>query len=345
MSAQDNANKALDDQTKALLDLPGHGPTLGQDTLKLLHMITHGADYIITHPLESVGNALSTLAALLTGNGRAANNASARLIGWAQNNPIKALRAYVNRWVTFLASSINAIEAQLVRDFPRYLKAAESYAARLVGVERRQRQKALRREHAAMLAHVRAALQTVQREAASGYSAADRQRQPVIDRVAADIVTRLPVVRELVGKIVTGAIDLAEIDDPLIRFVVVKALGELVSHLGIERPLGALLESLLAPLLRDGRPRDLHDVIEALGSRLTAVEGMWATFMHDGGPEILQAGEEWKGLTSATTDALLLGFFAQEALDPDAWAAEISDTLGALVADTMTGVSDMIRAL
>lgn len=311
---------------------------------KLLRTIASGADYMLTHPVQDLTNALGIISGLLTGNGRAATNALGRLGAWNQRSVVPSIKAWVRLQLRLLFAQVLSLLARVDGQIIHAEQIAERYARQLVGVERRQRRRAIKVEHAQMLAHVRAALQTVQRQAVSGYKLGIHTQQPVIIRLADDIAARLPVVRELVGKIVAGAIDLAEIDDPLLRLVVSRALIDLIDHLGIEKPAGQLLQSLLGNLLGSGVPHDLTQVIADLGQRITSVEQDWSQFMIDGGPEILQAGEGWKSLTSLLTDAGLLTFFGMQVADPSGWATAISDTLGVLVADTMTAAADLIRS-
>lgn len=299
----------------------------------------HSFVYMLTHPLSDLENQAAILAGLFTGNHEATWNAFYRLIGWNQTNVINPqlspIRYLITRILATIKTAITALRAWVTGQ----LRSLRAWVMHLIRHERRARRRAdARVEHyARQLA--RHGLAVVQREAASAYKQATPAHTNVIEHLAADLVTRDPLVRDLVSKLVAGAIDLAEIDDPLLRIGLSFIMKEVINRLGIEKPAGELLNSLLASLLGDGQPKNLHAVILAICNRLSGVEGQWATFMQDGGPEILQAGEQWANITSLTSDAALLGFFGLMVADPAGWARDVSDVAGPIVGGAIDGIS------
>lgn len=241
-------------------------------------------------------------------------------------------------------------EAQLRRDFRYlirliYVSTAEVLALAYAAV-RRERQA---REHAVGLAEQRArrearyVLQTVQREAASGYRTGYDGRVTLIQHLLNLAVTRDPVLRDLVNGAIRGLLDFASVDDPVARWALQFALRDIIDRLGIDRGIGDLTASLLAPIIGEPRPHDLNAVIMDISQRLGALEGQWAKFFDDGGAQVEQAGSSWRDMTSLAADAGVLAFVAQGVLDPHAWASEISATLGALGNDTAAGIADLVR--
>ena len=194
-----------------------------------------------------------------------------------------------------------------------------------------------------MLKAVAACLATVQTEAASGYKAGNRQRVSAITRITDDLASRNPVLRDLLSRTVTALLDLLAIDDPLLRLALSVLLKQVISRLGVDRVAGDLLASLIGPLAAGRDPRNLHDVADDLAARVSALEGAWARYMADGGPELDQAGRQWKELASWEMDAALLAFFGLAVADPGAWARDVADTAGTLADDTIRAVSGLIR--
>lgn len=241
-------------------------------------------------------------------------------------------------------------DAQLRRDFRYlvrliYVTTAEVLALAYAAVRRERHA----RQHAVGVAEQRArqearyVLQTVQREAASGYRTGYDGRVTLIQRLLDLVVTRDPVLRDAVNVAIRGLLDFASVDDPVARWALQFALRDIVDRLGIDRGIGDLTAALLAPLIGEPKPKDLHDVIMDISQRLGAVERQWATFFDDGGAQVEQAGSSWRDMTSLAADAGVLAFVAQGVLDPHAWASEISGTLGALANDTAAGIADLVR--
>lgn len=245
---------------------------------------------------------------------------------------IAALKAWTAFWLTREYFLMLSLFAQ-----------AKAYAYRLVALERQQRIAAVNAEHAAMLRAVAQCLATVQAEAASGYKAGNTQRASVIAKIADDLANRNPVIRALVKDLVTGLLDLLAVDNPLLRLALSVVLREIIGRLGVDRVAGDLLGALMAPLLGNPNPGNLHDVTDDLARRVSALEAQWARYMTDGGPELDQAGRQYKSIASAGAQLALLAFFGLAVAAPDAWARDVADTAGTLVSDTIDGVSTLIR--
>lgn len=249
-----------------------------------------------------------------------------------------------------LTRQLRQFEAYTLATFARFWRviwanyeAALAYTRLMVQFERNQRIAADRAEHAAMLKAVAAALATVQRQASSGYNSETRARLSVVGRLLDDLAARQPEVRGLVALLVRAVFDLEEIDNPVLRLGIAKLLGELVTRLGVERATGDLIARLLGPWIGGARPRDLYGTERDTAARLNALEAQWAEFMTDGGPEVEQAGREWKAITGIAADAAILGVFGLAVADPAAWARGVADTIGTAGNATLDGVIRLMR--
>lgn len=184
---------------------------------------------------------------------------------------------------------------------------------------------------------------TIEREAASGYAISQSDRANLIVKLLEFAGVRVPGVQALVGDLTTGILDLATIEDPVLRFTLGFLIKHLIDRMGIERPLGHLIDDLLAPILGDPKPHDLHDVIADIAKRLGAMEGQWATFFGDGGSEVEQAGRDWQAITSAATSLAIVAFTADAVVNPDGWARDIQATIGTAASDLATAATALFR--
>ncbi len=265
-----------------------------------------------------------------------------RLEQWITVTVPRMIRRELNRGLAQLrrwtANRIRYLEKLIWR--VHYLDV--TYALNLFAHERRDRERADRRDLAESRALVKALHQHIEREAVSGYKASKSQRLDLIQRVADLIVTNDPIVKRLVKDLVSGILDLAAIDDPLARIALGFVVKQVIDRLGIDKPIGDLLRSLLAPLLGAPKPHDLPSVIADICMRLDGLEGNWADFMAAGGPEVEQAGREWKDLVNPAIDIGILAFWGLAAAEPNAWATGVADTIGVVLGDTLTSAVDLI---
>lgn len=220
--------------------------------------------------------------------------------------------------------------------------AARRYAQQLTAAEHKAMVTAVTAEHKAMLAGLRATLAEVQKEAASGYNSGTPDRKSVIQKLLDDLIITTPAVKGLVSDLAGLIIDIDTIDNPLARWAIQKLLAEVISKLGVEKVAGDLLQRLIGPLAGQPKATGLYDVAKDVAQRLTALEDQWAEFMTDGGPDVEQAGREWKDLGSLATDTALLAFLGLAVADPGAWATGIADTAGPVADGAMTGIADLL---
>lgn len=257
---------------------------------------------------------------------------------------------WIMPWVRYLERQLAAQAAREARDVRMLiaddiegLREAEAYTDHLVSIEHRLMLAAVLAEHAQMLAQIKALHQAIEAEAASGYSGGQGHRLGTITGILGDIAARNPAARAIVSTLIKDALDLAGVEDPLARIAIGLLLKEVTGKAGVDAAAGDLVSRLLGAAAAEGHPKNLHDVIRALDARLSSVEDQWAEFMRRGGPEVMQAGDDWKAVTGLAADSAILATFALSVADPRAWAAGISDTLGVVTADTITAVSALLR--
>jgi hypothetical protein len=266
-----------------------------------------------------------------------------RIWRWIWFRQVLPTKNYLYRLISLERVWRLAADRRLTALIHYYFIASMQYAYFWVQRERVWRLAAVAAARAYSVQLVKAALATVQREAADGYNSQTAQRKSVIETIADDLAVRNPVLKSAISDLVKLALDAAEIDDPLLRAAIAVSLRQVVDRLGVDKVMGSLLGALIDDITGGGPPATLQAVTADIAVRLGQLEGDWAGFMTAGGPEIEQAGNAWKGWAGVLGDATLIAFFTQAVTDPAGWAAEVNDTAGAIVNTTFTAVADLIR--
>lgn len=329
----------------ALTGLPGDVAAALEKTWHYITNVHNALSWIVGYPqLRAVLHFLYGISALHAAQA-AIERALHDLARWVWITWLRPGFARLNRRISALAAWARLMFARTWLQMHRLYLASLAYTRKLVGIERAARIKADQAEHAAMLRAVAACLATVQREASSGYNAGTRARLSIVAQLLHDLADRTPAVRGLVSLLVKAVFDLETVDNPVLRFGISKLLSELIGHLGVDKATGDLIGRLLGPFTGGGQPTDLHGTEKAVADRLTALEQQWADFMTAGGPEVEQAGREWKDLTGIAADTAILGMAGLAVADPQAWATGVADTIGVAGNDTLDAVIHLISDL
>ena len=277
-------------------------------------------DYAMSHPLTELLNGLALWAAIVTGNHQAELNAIVRIDPWITRHRVLPLRAQVLLWLRQLEARIAYLFAQAYLYINLKFRQAEAYTRQLVAAE-----------HKDMLTHFAEAeryafLQAltrkkeIEQEAADAYNAHLGNRLGLADRLAGIIASHNPAERAVIKVITEGIADLALVENPVARLALGFAIRELINHLAVDKVAAQLLNDLLGPVLGTPRSHGVADTVNGLSARLEAVERQWAGFMDHGGPEVEQAGSDWKEMDGLVTDTALLAFIAATIADPSAAA-------------------------
>lgn len=270
-------------------------------------------------------------------------NAIRRIASWIWGKQVNPVRLNLLKRLAALQALLHQWVVKLITMIVTYYVASIRYTNQQVGLERKYRLAdiAITRKYAVSL--VKGALATVQRQASDGYNSQTRQRESIIAKIADDLAVRNPVLKTAITDLIKLALDAAEVDDPVLRLALSKALQEVIDRLGVDKVMGEFLSTLIGQLTGTRPPDTLQGVTADIAARLTALENQWADFMASGGPEVEEAGGDWKKYASIAGDLALVAFFAQAVADPNGWAREVNDTAGAVVNGTFTAVADLIK--
>lgn len=251
--------------------------------------------------------------------------------GWVHNEKANRMRA------------VKSLRRYMIRLIYVTTQTVLTIALRATRAEKRNREYAVRHAEAKLLAKIRAVHGTIEREAMSAYRTDDDQRKTLIVRLLDFAVLRNPALKDIVGTITKGVLDIFEVEDPLLRIALGFLVKQVIDRLGIDKAIGVMIDDLLAPVLGKPKPKGLHDVIQDICERLDALEEQCATFFEDGGADVEAAGKDWQRITSIAGSAAIVAFTAQAVVDPSAWAKEISSTVGAIANGTATRAAELFK--
>lgn len=168
---------------------------------------------------------------------------------------------------------------------------------------------------------------TIDNRAAAGYDPTLRARGSALQKLLDTVVAHEPAVAGLVSNLAKFLIELAGVEDPVVRIAAQLVLKQVIDRLGLDSALHAMLGDLVGGIFGGGQPKSLQAIMGDIGNRLDALESNQA--------ELAPLAPEADNLHEMGTlifDAALLGYFVAAVADPVATA---DDT--AAVIDTVAG--------
>lgn len=218
----------------------------------------------------------------------------------------------------------------------------ERHTDLLVGQERQARIADIASARAYTRALTTQLHQAIEQEAVAGYKAGQGVRTTLVQQLAQDLNVR-GLLDTVTTRLLVGAIDaVMTIEDPALSAVANRIITTIIKKTGLGPALADLISKLITPGAGGAAPKDLTGVVADITHRLGVIEDWISAFMLDGGPEIEDAGKQWKTINSLVVDAALLAFFTQAVASPDVWATEVSDTVGTLANDTIGRIINLI---
>lgn len=189
---------------------------------------------------------------------------------------------------------------------------------------------------ASVLTYAQSIPSTIDQRAAAGYDPTLRARGNLVQRILDTAVAHDPLVADLVSKLATFIIDLAGVEDPVLRIAAQLVLKQVIDRLGLDSTLHAMLGDLIGGILGGGQPTTITTIMGDIGNRLDALEETTAALS-----PLAPEADDLHELGTVVFDLALLGYFVAAVADPVATA---NDTVTAL--DAVTGpLLAPIRAL
>jgi hypothetical protein len=196
---------------------------------------------------------------------------------------------------------------------------------------------------AALTAQVNTVLQYAQSlpalvddRAASGYDPTLRDRGGLLQKLIDTAIAHDPAVASLVGKLATMIIDLAGVEDPVLRVAAQLILKQVIDRFGLDTALHQMLGDLLGSIIGGGQPKTLQAVTADIGNRLDTLEGSVASLA-----PLAPEADDLHTMGTLIFDAALLGYVTAAIADP---VAAANDTVNVL-APVTTPLLAPLRAL
>lgn len=167
---------------------------------------------------------------------------------------------------------------------------------------------------------------TIDNRAAAGYDPTLRARGTALQKLLDTVVAHDPAVAGLVSNLAKFLVDLAGIDDPVLKIAAQLVLKQVIDRLGLDSALHAMLSDLVGSILGGGQPKTLQDIMADIGNRLDSLES--------GQSELAPLAPEADNLHEMGTlifDAALLAYLAAAVAAPQATA---DDTVAVFAAIT-----------
>ena len=176
----------------------------------------------------------------------------------------------------------------------------------------------------------------VDTRAANGYDPTLRARATLLTRLLDTVTAHDPAMAGLVSQLAKLIIDLAGVEDPVLKIAAQLVLKQVIDHLGVDTALQAMLSDLLGGIIGGGQPKTLQDITADIGHRLDALEAGQAALS-----PLAPEADNLHELGTLIFDASLLGYLTAAVVDPVSTA---DDTVG-VFAPVTTPLLEPVRVL
>ena len=299
--------------------------------------------YICTAALQPAISALTTALGVTGIALQQLYNAISRVPQWMWHNMIAPAIAQLNARIDFAIALAVLLVTQLRQELNKDIFWLKVWVVVLWDTETKARIKDVAAARQYALDLTKALHQTIENEAASGYRRGKGDRGGPLAAIIADLHLR-GLISAAVNKVLVDAVKvLVATESPALAAVVTRVLAAVIKRTGIASDLGNYLYGLIIPGQGGPDPKDLPSVLSDVSHRLGAIEDWITGFMLDGGPEVKEAGREWKAISSLAVDAGLLAFFGQAVVAPEAWAREVADTVGVVANDGIAAIVKLVH--
>jgi hypothetical protein len=321
----------------------GDVETVLQDLWSYITAVYSGLGWIVLALIDPgmaiVALALQSMLQVVQG----LRNAIDRMPWWIDTYMIQPVRATLQIEIVILQLWTQVHLAELQNLVMVLHLVEERHTDTMVAQEAQQRAAAVTAARAYALALNNQLHQAIENEAVAGYKAGQGIRTTLIQQLAADLNVR-GILDTVTTDLLVKAIGIVvTIDDPVLAATANRILSEIVKKTGLGDDIAGLIDTLITPGAGGAAPKDLTGVIADITHRLGVIEDWISQFMLDGGPELEDAGKQWKSINSLIVDGALLAFFGQAVAAPQAWATEVSDSIGEVANATVSGIISLIN--
>jgi len=190
---------------------------------------------------------------------------------------------------------------------------------------------------AAVLKYAQTIPGLIDQRAAAGYDPTLRARGNTLTKLLDTVVAHDPLAASLVSRLATFIIDLAGVEDPIVRIAAQLILKQVIDRFGIDTALHAMLSDLVGSILGGGQPKTLTDITADIGNRLDALEAGEAA-LAPLAPEADQLHE----LGTLAFDVALLGYLVAAVAAPVATADDTVAVLAPVTGPLLAPVRSLL---
>lgn len=191
-----------------------------------------------------------------------------------------------------------------------------------------------------VLAYVQTLPGLIDTRAASGYDPTLRARGTLVTKLLDTVTAHDPAVSQLVSKLAGWLVDLAGVEDPVLRVAAGLVLKQVIDRLGVSTALHTMLGDLITSIIGSGPPKTLQQVTADIGSRLDNLESS-VSALAPLAPEADQLHE----MGTLIFDGLLLAYFTAAVVSPVATADDTVSVFAPVVDPLLAPVRAMLGML
>jgi len=177
----------------------------------------------------------------------------------------------------------------------------------------------------------------IDQRAAAGYDPTLRARGTLITKLLDTVTAHDPAVASLVTDLAKFAIDLAGIEDPVLRIAAQIVLKQVIDRLGIDSALQAMVNDLIGGILGGGQPKTLQAIMGDIGNRLDALEAGQAELS-----PLAPEADDLHEMGTLIFDAALLAYFAAAVAAPAATANDTVDVFAPITGPLLAPIRALL---
>lgn len=285
-------------------------------------------DTSVTHEADDRVDNINSVHKTIDGEIQAAIQAD--ILQWSQavaNEAYQREQGDYNEALARMAADATEAAARAAGDDNSRQQAAAGIAALSV---------ALSAQIASVLKYAQSIPDLIDQRAAAGYDPTLQARQTIFQKILDTVVAHDPAVASLVTDLAQFIIDLAGVEDPVLRIAAQLVLKQVIDKLGLDTALQVMLNDLIGTVLGGGQPKTLQAIMGDIGNRLNALEAST-----DELSPLAPEADDLHEMGTLVFDAALLAYFTAAVASPVATA---NDTIN--VFEPITGpLLAPIRAL
>lgn len=178
---------------------------------------------------------------------------------------------------------------------------------------------------------------TIDARAANGYDPTLRARGNALQKLLDTAVAHDPLVASLVSNLAKFVIELAGVEDPVLRIAAQLVLKQVIDRLGVDSALHAMLSDLVGGILGGGDPKTLTTIMADVGNRLDALESGQAELS-----PLAPEADNMHEMGTLIFDAALLAYLAAAVAAPVATANDTTTVFAPVVGPLLAPIRAML---